>query len=107
MRWEKDSSRDKELNRIFGSLEQLKGSANDLIDFVQNIPEKAEIPALLQICGTEDFLYEPNQHFRKEVKNRKDLEIEHIYKEEPGKHNWEFWDKHIQTTLNWIDGFLQ
>ena len=30
MRWEKDSSRDKELNRIFGSLEQLKGSANEL-----------------------------------------------------------------------------
>lgn len=64
------------------------------------------MPALLQICGTEDFLYHFNQHFREDLNNRNNLKINYMYKEEPGNHNWKFWDKHIQTTLKWIEGLL-
>lgn len=106
MRWEQDRDRDRELNLIFGSLEQLKDSNNDLVHLINEIPETTDMPALLQVIGTEDFLYESNLHFREELNKRNDLNIDYQYLEEPGTHSWSFWDKHIQTTLKWIDELL-
>ena len=61
-----------------------------LLDKVVSLKEK---PKLIQLCGTEDFLYENNQTFRKHLE---DINYEHIYREGPGDHAWPYWDKAIQ-----------
>ena len=50
-------------------------------------------PKLIQLCGTEDFLYENNQTFRKHLQK---IGYEHTYREGPGEHAWPYWDKAIQ-----------
>lgn len=106
MRWKEDPDRDAELKPIFGSLEQLKESDNDLIHLVKSMPNTKDIPAILQIIGTEDFLYQSNLHFRDEINKRTDLNFNYRFLQESGKHSWSFWDKHIQTTLKWMDQLL-
>ena len=50
-------------------------------------------PKLIQLCGTEDFLYKNNQTFRKHLQK---IGYEHTYREEPGEHAWPYWDKAVQ-----------
>jgi len=50
-------------------------------------------PKLIQLCGTEDFLYENNQTFRKHLQK---IGYEHTYREGPGEHAWPYWDKAVQ-----------
>ena len=50
-------------------------------------------PKLIQLCGTEDFLYENNQAFRKQLE---DIGYGFTYREGPGEHAWPYWDKAIQ-----------
>jgi S-formylglutathione hydrolase FrmB len=50
-------------------------------------------PKLIQLCGTEDFLYKGNQKFRKALD---EAGYGHMYKEGPGDHEWPYWDKAIQ-----------
>lgn len=50
-------------------------------------------PKLIQLCGTEDFLYENNQNFRKHLQK---IGYEHTYREGPGEHAWPYWDKAVQ-----------
>ena len=61
------------------------------------LAEKAVIlkkkPKLIQLCGTEDFLYENNQVFRKHLEK---IGYEHVYREGPGEHAWPYWDKAVQ-----------
>ena len=56
-------------------------------------------PRLLQMCGTEDFLYADNALF-KSVIEKTDFDYE--YKEAPGAHNWDFWDGCIQYALKFF-----
>lgn len=56
MRWEQDSNRDTDLNPIFGSLERLKNSENDLVHLYKNIPHTEDMHALLQIIGMDHLL---------------------------------------------------
>ena len=50
-------------------------------------------PKLIQLCGTEDFLYDNNQTFRKHLQK---IGYEHTYREGPGEHAWPYWDKAVQ-----------
>ncbi|MBI4978957.1 MAG: esterase family protein [Spirochaetes bacterium] len=54
---------------------------------------------LYQCCGTEDFLYQGNVQFRDHAKT---LKLDLTYEEEPGTHEWGFWDKKIQSVLHWL-----
>lgn len=46
-------------------------------------------------CGTEDFLFDANEHFF--ARFGKELPIE--YHTEPGNHTWDFWDRYIERIL--------
>lgn len=96
--WEKDSNRNDSFTRIFGSLEELRGSDNDLIHLFTKLSDNEEAPAFFISCGTEDFLIENNRAFYEQFNNRMDI----TYLEEPGDHNWDFWDRHIQKALDWM-----
>lgn len=97
--WKRDRDRDKAFADIFGSIQQLAGSENDLFHLLEKLKEDSHVK-MLQICGTEDFLYQDNLKFRE--KAQKKIRDYH-YIEMPGDHNWAFWDKTIQIVLKWFD----
>lgn len=58
-------------------------------------------PKLIQLCGTEDFLYADNQIFRKALEEKG---YGHIYLEGPGDHEWPYWDKAVQYAFMFFRG---
>lgn len=53
-------------------------------------------------CGSEDLLIGFN---RKLHQNLVDRNIEHTYREHEGAHQWVYWQKHIQDSLQFFNGF--
>lgn len=93
-----DKDRNGLYTRIFG---EEVGPAEDLIALAGEAAQKGtDLPRLLQICGTEDFLYKDNLTFRDRCR---ELNIPLEYREEPGVHEWGFWDRNIQVFLNWLE----
>ncbi|EOT25753.1 alpha/beta hydrolase [Enterococcus saccharolyticus] len=83
---------------IFGPLEKIKGSENDLIHLIQTI-DKKQAPRFFITCGTEDELYDANVYATKQLKKRR---LDVTFEDGPGAHDWDFWDKWIQRVLTWI-----
>lgn len=95
-----NDARKEELRRIFGTIEEFKGSENDLFHLAAKLAKsKQPQPAIFQCCGTEDFLYQGNLKFRDHLKK---LKMKLHYQEAPGDHNWGFWDTYIQDVLKWL-----
>lgn len=93
-------ARKEELRRIFGTIDNFKGSENDLFHLAAKLAKsKQPQPAIFQCCGTEDFLYKDNLKFRDHLKK---LKIKLHYQEAPGDHNWGFWDTYIKDVLKWL-----
>ena len=89
-----------EMERIFGPIDQLAGSKNDLMALAKTFArKKTPRPLLYQCCGTEDTLYESNIRFRDHARS---LRIDLTYEEGPGQHEWVYWDKMIQRVLEWL-----
>ncbi|MBC1458084.1 alpha/beta hydrolase [Listeria newyorkensis] len=86
-----------EMQATFGDIETHRGSDNDLLALLDEVTAK---PRVLQLCGTEDFLYDNNLGFKSRIEQ---TALPYTYQESPGEHNWEYWDREIQTVLNWID----
>ncbi|OGS19165.1 MAG: esterase [Elusimicrobia bacterium RIFOXYA2_FULL_40_6] len=85
---------------IFGAKPDFKKSSNNLFFLAEKLAKsKGPKPKLYQCCGTEDFLYKDNIAFRDHCKR---LRLDHTYEEEPGTHEWGFWDKKIQSVLKWL-----
>ncbi|HWK81722.1 MAG TPA: hypothetical protein VNP95_13205, partial [Thermomicrobiales bacterium] len=56
----------------------------------------ASRPAIAFDCGTEDELIQHNRDLHEHMDA---LGIEHIYREHPGGHTWDYWDLHVQEAL--------
>lgn len=85
---------------VFGNLDEIKGSDNDLLHLAEEVSKSnGPKPMLYQCCGTEDFLYEDNIVFRDWAN---ELGLNLTYEEEPGTHEWGYWDKKIQRVLEWL-----
>lgn len=96
----REVDRKEEFKNIFGDLEKLSGSENDLFYLAEKLAKSDEPkPMLYQCCGTEDFLYEDNIRFRDWAR---ELGLNLTYEEEPGTHEWGYWDKKIQRVLEWL-----
>lgn len=96
--WEKATEENRTFNLAYGSVDTLRGSDDDLVALVRQYSDPDQLPAFYQSCGTEDFLYENNLAFKKELGN-----FELVYKERPGIHNWDFWDAELPELLKWMD----
>jgi S-formylglutathione hydrolase FrmB len=85
---------------IFGSPEETIRDGNDLFTLAQNTAARDDAPAIIQFCGTEDFLLQDNRKLNAtlEALNWPDYH----YTETPGTHNWGYWDKHIQDILKFF-----
>jgi putative tributyrin esterase len=85
---------------IFGSVEEMEGTDNDLIAAATRLKESGKpLPRLYMWCGTEDFLYQDNQRM---LKHLKELGIPVTYEESPGDHQWIYWDEKIRRVLEWM-----
>lgn len=97
---EKDALNNEEMYNVFGDLNSLAGSNNDLFHLAKKLEDSGSVkPKLYQCCGTEDFLYEDNQDFRKYIET---LNYDYTYQEGPGEHEWGYWDANIQKVLKWL-----
>lgn len=80
----------------------IKESKNDLVELIkENIASHKELPEIIQMCGTTDPLEELNDHFYQKI-NSYNLNNYNYYKD-VGKHDWDYWDRCIKSTLNLID----
>ena len=100
--WREDSEWAKEEFAIFGPKDRELRKPNDLFFLAEQYKKKnlTTPTRFMQICGTEDFLYQDNLRLRDHFKN---INLPCKYIEEPGSHTWEFWDRHVR---NAIDFFL-
>ena len=73
--------------------------SNDLFAMVRNAsPEKIKaLPFIYLDCGTEDILFFQNN--REFVALLVEKKIPHEYRQLPGAHNWEYWNKQVQEFL--------
>ncbi len=88
-----------EFYNIFGDLKNFPGSPNDLFTLATKCSKSLLRPEIYLACGTEDFLYEDNLNFKAHLEA---IPFDFTYKEGPGEHNWEFWDREIQAVLKWL-----
>ncbi len=89
----------KEVRAIFGDdPEAVSGSIND-IEYLaaEHVKNGTVLPEIYMACGTEDFLYQENTSYRDYLNK---LGVSFTYHEEPGTHEWGFWDRQILTFLN-------
>ncbi|CCW34038.1 predicted esterase [Chthonomonas calidirosea] len=90
----------REMVRIFG--EDPVGSTNDLYALAKQVPQSLR-PALRFDCGTEDFLLDQNRSFHSYLA---EIGYPHQYEEFPGGHDWSYWDRHVQETLQFFRPIL-
>lgn len=99
LNFEDPSQRTKDYLQIFGD-KDIAGSPEDLLWLLEEVNRsKGPKPLLYQCCGTEDFLYEDNQVFRKACSKTK---LSLTYEEGPGEHEWGYWDTKIRDVLKWL-----
>jgi putative tributyrin esterase len=84
---------------VFG--DKMHGTENDLGELLRRDKEKgAVMPKMIHCCGTEDFLLEDNRRFRDYAAS---LGFDIGYYEEPGTHEWGFWDRNIRVGLKFFE----
>lgn len=89
-----------EWRNVFGHIEDFESGENNLLKLASKLTSNtAPRPALLQYCGTQDFLYPMNTSFRHHCEK---IGLEINYHEDDGDHTWKHWDREIQTVLNWL-----
>ncbi len=85
---------------IYGESGSLSNTKHDLFHLLErNVQDKVPLPRLLQICGTEDFLYRDNLAFRDLCRC---LGVDLMYDEGKGEHTWDFWAERIKQVIDWL-----
>lgn len=83
---------------IFGPLEEIKGSENDLIHLIATL-DASQAPKFYLTCGTEDLIYQASAYTTKKMR---ESGYDVVFEDGPGEHDWLFWDYWIQRVLNWL-----
>jgi len=76
----------------------LKDSDDDLLHLVATA-DPATLPRLMLRCGTEDHLVAQNERFIRACE-KNGVALDSGFG--PGEHEWGYWDREIQTVLNWL-----
>jgi len=86
-----------EFDLLFGGLQNLPGSLNDPMTWLKNAAEgSTPLPRLFAACGLEDDLLPLNRLF---VHTAAKVGVPLDYHEEPGKHDWIFWQRQIEKFI--------
>lgn len=84
--------------RIFGDLDKLAGSDNDLFHLLEKNAKAPHRPKLYVSCGTADFLYHQHQAFLPQAA-KFGWTVEH-YEKPDATHEWGFWDEQVKVFIN-------
>lgn len=87
-----------ELYAIHGQT-KLPKDEEDLFFLLNKSSSEKVKPRVIQLCGTEDFLYMDNKKFKEEIEK---LDFDYHYMEWRGDHEWPFWDVAIQKALQFF-----
>lgn len=90
-----------ELKNIFINEEYIAHSDDNLMFKLENTKDLTSLPKLYLACGTEDYCMGDNKRFYESITKKGFSDIE--FEENPGNHNWTFWDEHIKHFLKRID----
>lgn len=85
------------LRKVYGDT-SVRGTDSDLLHLLSTV-DPATLPALYQMCGTEDFLLQSNLDFR-DTAARHGVPVTVDLR--PGDHSWGLWDTTIQDVLAWL-----
>jgi len=80
--------------RIFGN--SPIGAAHDLLHLAENAKAAGRLCHLRLDCGVDDFLFADNQEFHARLAA---MNVAHDYLENPGNHDWGYWDQQIRPAL--------
>lgn len=86
------------IQQAFGASDSPTRTSNDVFKLLREAPEE-RIPSLPYIyldCGTADFLFRQNRELSDLLVKRK---IPHEYRQLPGTHNWQYWDRQIREII--------
>ena len=83
---------------VFGPAGSEVRKANDIFQIAQGLPASrvAALPYFYLDSGTEDFFFEVNHRFAQLLREKK---IPHEYRELPGDHSWQYWDRQVKEVL--------
>lgn len=84
--------------RMFGDLSAVRGSDMDPEQLF--LEGRKDTPVFLAI-GESDFLLDVNRRFHTFLESHG---ANVTYLEEPGAHEWDFWDRNIVRVLDWLAG---
>ena len=76
-------------------------SENSVWGMVQK--SNGKVPPLRFDCGTEDRLIAHNRQLHEQLSA---AQVEHIYEEFEGGHEWPYWQKHLRDTLRFFGEFV-
>ena len=98
--WMYQDRRGAKVDRVFGDLQDIKGSEYDLFFLMEKNADAARKPWLYVSCGTKDFLFPQHRAFVPALrKNGWDV----MSHEEPDAvHEWGFWDEQIKAFIELI-----
>jgi len=84
--------------QTFGPANSSTRGANDIFKLAREVPSDriASLPYFYLDCGTEDFLFKNSRDFAGLLFERK---IPHEYRQLPGSHDWQYWDRQIKEIL--------
>ncbi|NJB83435.1 alpha/beta hydrolase [Wenyingzhuangia aestuarii] len=68
------------------------------------LTHKNNLPKFRFDCGFDDELIEGNRKLHSELEKEG---IPHVYKENPGKHEWIYWETHIKETMLFFNQILK
>ena len=90
----------KTLEGVFGNLDSVAGSENDLFFLMKKMKnENTQIPLLYQCWGKDDMSY-PLYLKSKEFAQAQGIEM--TFEDGPGDHSWAYWDASIKRVLDWL-----
>lgn len=86
------------LTAAFGPPNTRARQENDLHQIARNLKaaDIASLPFLYLDCGLEDGFLATNREFAEILLSKK---IAHQYRQLPGGHNWEYWDRQVREIL--------
>lgn len=89
-----------ETGLIFGNVDTLRGTDQDIYHLAEKVAKsEGPKPKLYHCCGTDDMLYQDNIDFHE---FSRDMDLDIVYEEGPGDHEWGYWDRKIQDVLDWL-----
>jgi S-formylglutathione hydrolase FrmB len=85
------------IGRVFAE-HPVAGTDDDLLHLLE-AADPAALPKLMLRCGTEDHLVAQNKRIVAACADR-DIPLDAEFG--PGAHEWSYWDRQIQTVLEWL-----